>query len=350
MKKIILLLLALLLLFGCGSDQKKTESEKSAEDSLSEEIPNNFVAAEVEADEAFDLSYIYPNNKKIRYKLTSIATSNQKITADSTVENNISQTTEYFFLLESKIQDEQTTNFDLTVESISMNANYNGDIIKYDSKQLNDEETNQRFAEYSALPNVKFTAKINTQGRILEIGNTDGIVDRYLEIQQAQSITAEEKSQLKSQLIEQVLQPMTQNLFKYMPGKETKVDSSWTLTYGTEMGLYKLTNSAKSKLTGIVKENDNLIAKINTDLNVSYQGDGFIKQGDVSYQFEQPKISGNAITYFNLAEKVIVKSELTTKTEMNVFVTANNPNVGIETATRNDLSVNRNYLELISIE
>lgn len=350
MKKIIITIVTLLFIIGCGSEGEKTESAKKGDGTITEETPTNFVAAEVSKDEAFDLSYLFPTGKKIKYKLTSVVTSNQKITADSTIENDVSQTTEYIFNLDAEQLDEEVSMIELNIESIKMNANYNGEIIKYDSREINDEETNRRFAEYSSLPNNQFWATLNKEGRIIDIGKTEGIINRYLEIQQAQSITDDEKNQINLQLKEQVLQPISQNLFKYLPGRKTKLDSTWTLTYGTEMGLYKLTNIASSRISDILKENDNLIAKINTDLSVTYEGDGFIKQGDVSYQFERPKISGNAISYFNLDERIIVKSELTTTTEMNVFVTADNPNTGKETATRKDISVNKNYLELISVE
>ena len=351
MKKMIVIALAVLFLFGCGSDEKKNETDQSAnsQNAEVEGTDSEFSAApDVDMDASFKLTYSIPAGEKLKYKLTSVATTNQKIQADSIIENNVSQTIEYIFNLESKGQKENSTILDITIESINISANYNGELLGYDSKQLNDEETNLKFSEYSSLPNKTFQATINQQGRILAVKNIDEIVNAYLKIQKAESITTEEKAQLTTQLSEQALQPLVQQMFRYIPENETKIDSSWDLVYGSPMGLYELTNTARSTLRDVVKKGDDLVAKITTELSVTYKGDGFIQQGDVSYQFEKPKITGNAVTYFDIDRNIVLKSELTTKTEMNVLVTAKNPNAGMENATRADLSVNRNFLELIS--
>ncbi|WKZ71009.1 MAG: DUF6263 family protein [Melioribacteraceae bacterium] len=351
MKKLFVLLLSLMIFISCGSDEKKNESgNDNTESQSSIEAPGEFEAASgIDRNEAFALNYEIPQGQKMTYKLTSVATTNQKIIADSTITNEVSQTLNYIFNLESLGQADNNTRVKISIESVEISANYNGEVVSFDSKAINDEQTNLKFAEYSSLPNQSFDVVINNQGRIVEVNNITGIVDRYLEIQQAPAIKPEEREQINSQLKEQALKPLVQQLFRYLPEKETNIDSTWDLVYESPMGLYNLTNTATSTLRDVVQKDDNLVAKITTDLNVTYEGDGYIKQGEAAYQFEEPKIDGNAITYFNIEKNIVIKSELTTTTEMNVVVTAKNPSGVTETARRSDLSVNRNFIELLKV-
>ncbi len=350
MKKIFIVILALLLIIGCGSDEKKNETEGnlSTDTMKTDELPAEFTAApDVDKESSFNLAYSIPAGEKLTYKLTSVVTTNQKIVVDTTMENEVTQTINYIISVVSKGQENSNTKLDITIESINISANFNGEILEYNSDKENDPETNLKFSEYSAFPKNTFQATINPQGRLVDVSNIDAIINKYLKLQSAPSIKDEERSQLNEQIKEQAVKPLVQQLFRYMPENETKIDSSWDLSYGSPMGLYTLTNTATSTLQDVVKKDDELIAKIGTKLSVTYKGDGYTKQGDVTYQFEKPKISGNATTYFNLEKNVVVKSELVTKTEVKVLVTSENPETGTETAKRTDLSVNRNYIELI---
>ncbi|MDZ7767066.1 MAG: DUF6263 family protein [Melioribacteraceae bacterium] len=348
MKKLIIAVIFIFLFYSCGSNEESKDQPSEAK--TSEEQLVEGVEASVSKDREFDLSYSFEDGQTTKYRLNSSTITNQRIeSGDSIVSNEVNQSSEYEFELKTLSQNNEEIKFELNINSVMVKADYNGEIVEFNSEVQNTEETLQKFPEYASFPNNKFEIIINKQGRIVDVMNVDKVVSRYLEIQKVPTISEEERQQLTGQLIDQALQPLSQQIFKYMPETTVKVDSSWTLSYPSELGMFKLQNNAVSKLNTVLDQDGKLIAKISTNLFVDITGDGEFTRGDVKYNFDKPEINGEADTYFDIERGLVTRSRSTTESRTLLLIEASNPEVGRETAQRIDHTINTNDLELIEV-
>jgi len=345
MKKLLAIILALFLIIGCSSDEKKENNEGS--ENVSE---HNFITDAAVKNRTFDLSYKFPKGEKLSYKLTSVAKTTQKVETDTLVTQEVTQTIDYLFDIESLGKDGDNYNLKVEIKSIKLNTNFNGETLSYDSENSEGNSNPKDYAEYAALAHTNYNVTINPQGTILQVDNVEDVINNFLKIKEVPSITDEERTQFRQQMKSQAIQPLTQQMFKYLPEVDIKVDSTWSMSYQSDLGVYKLNNTATSSFKGVQEKDGDSLAVIKTDLAVEPEGDGNISQNNIQYSFSEPKVSGFADILFNISGGYIVKSESTSQTEMNLTVTGNDPTVGQQTAHRTDFAVNKNYLELIGVE
>lgn len=348
MKKLLAVILTFVFLVGCGSDKNEnTQDEMSEAQSFDSE---KMISDDVVKEKLFELSYNFPKGKKLRYKLTSVATTDQKIESDTVINQEVTQTIDYLFDIESFGKVNDNYKLKVSIKSIKLTTNFNGETLSFDSENIENNSNQKDYAEYASLANTSYDITIDRQGTILSVDNIEEIIDNYLRIQEIPSITDEERTEFREQMKSNAIQPLTQQMFKYLPDKRIKINSPWTLNYESDLGVYKLKNTATSIFKGIQKDNEDSIAVIKTDLSVIPEGNGSITQNNINYQFSEPKVTGFAHILFNIEEGYIVQSESTSQTEMNLFVTNNDATTGPQTATRSDFAVNKNYLELLSAE
>lgn len=345
MKKLLAVILTFVFLVGCGSDENNDSAAESK--NISEE---NLISDASIKEKAFALSYKFPEGKKLTYKLSSVANTNQKIESDTVINQDVTQTIDYLFDVESLGEVDDNYKLKVSIKSIKLNTNFNGETLSFDSEDIENTSNQKDYAEYASLANTSYDITIDRQGTILSVDNIEEIIENYLRIQEIPSITDEERIEFREQMKSNAIQPLTQQMFKYLPDNKIKIDSPWMLNYESDFGVYKLKNTVTSTFKGIQKDNEDSIAVIKTDLSVIPEGNGSITQDNISYRFSEPKVTGFAHILFNIEEGYIVKSESTSQTEMNLIVTNNDVTNGPQTATRSDFAVNKNYLELIGVK
>lgn len=143
MKKIIFIVSLSFLIAACSGDEKKTISEKE-NGAINEKITDSQaeeVEASVSENETFNLAYRMEEGRSAKYKLTSVAITNQSIESrDSNIVNEVKQTTEYIIDIGVNKSNADGMNLDINISSVKITANFNNDILEFNSEDDNTAE------------------------------------------------------------------------------------------------------------------------------------------------------------------------------------------------------------------
>ena len=342
----LLILSVFAIAFGCGKKDDKKPEVKQEQNSINTEAYNNLEKVNLGGN--VTLKYQFKKGDKFSYRLTTITLSNQTIQADSLINNKSNQTTTYTFDFNvNNIGKDNVADVGVTISSMKIDANINGQKVVYDSKASNSPQTKAQFVEYETITNTPFKAKIDAQGNVLDILGIDKILNKLLAAQPSkQKLTADQKNNL-SRSIAQVLQPITQLIFKEVPDKPLSKDSSWTKQYPGNLAVFQMTNTAKYTVQDFVKVNGVTAAKLGAALSVKWSGNKQASENGITYNFSDPKINGGGIILFGVDNGKIIKSETSTNVEMNVVIESKDASQKTKKTTRKDVTSNRNIVELI---
>ncbi|MFH0735410.1 MAG: DUF6263 family protein [bacterium] len=333
MKK-ILILFVVVLFVSCG----KNESNKT----------NNQKADVVNiGKESVSIQYKFKRGDKFSYKMTTVAATGQTLKTDTTMSTELNQTVEYVFDFDIvDVDADKIAEFNVTIRDIKVDATANGKKFSYKSGNEIKEEDKKNFVEYEAMYKIPFRIRVNNIGEVVEVSRTNKIVDNIIKLQGAgDSISVQEKQQFAANLNEGAIKPLVQQFFRRIPTTKINVDSSWVFKYPSSIMVYTIENSTVYKVKNFEKINDELIAKISLDLQVTWKGKNKMTDRGVNYSFGDPKISGSGAILFNLDRGLLQKSNTNTKLEINILMQASVPKP--MTATRKDFTLNTNSIELI---
>ncbi len=346
LKKYFLLLLAFALASGCGKKENKEAEVKQNQNAVNVEAYNNLEKVNIGGN--VTLKYQFKKGDKFSYRLTTITMSDQTIHADSVIKSKSNQTTYYTFDFNVKNVDKNNVaEIQATISSMKIDADMNGQKVVYDSKANNSPQTKAQFVEYESITNSPFIVKIDPKGNVVDVTGMDKVVDKFLAAQPPkQKLTADQKSNLVRS-IAQVLQPITQMIFKEVPDKPVAKDSSWVRQYPGSLAIFQMTNTAKYTVQDFVKVNGLNAAKINASLNVKWSGNKQGSENGMNYTFSDPKITGGGIILFGVDNGKVIKSETSTNVEMNVVIESKDSSQKTKKTTRKDVTSNRNIVELI---
>lgn len=346
--KIMLLLVLIVfsfVLISCGDDKS------SQKDSTAKESEPEIVVNEKYLDSTYELRYNFPEGKKLSYKLTSVANTMQTVNeGDSTVTAEVNQQITYIFDINSLGKTGNNYKLNVNINSLHLKATYQDEVIEYNSDNENDAASKRKFPEYASLPNSPYTVIVDPEGKIQDVTDFENIIDKYLEVQNVPAIDDEQRDELRLQMKEGAVKPLTQQLFKHLPGNKVGIDSTWEHTYDSGMGVFKLINTAESKFVNINEDQGDKIARIKVGLKVKVEGEGDVSENGINYSFSEPKVTGDGESYFNIDKGYLVKAETSTRIEMDLAVSGNDPQQGIINASRLDITENKNYVELLSSE
>ncbi|HRI47911.1 MAG TPA: DUF6263 family protein, partial [Ignavibacteriaceae bacterium] len=231
MKKLSLFFILFALLYiGCG------EKENNQNVPVNEEALN-FDSTELKASSIdpnsvglVKLNYNLKKGESYNFRLTSIADDNQKIVADTTLEQKVVQTITY--LIKGKVlevESDGVSEIEFNFNSIKLTADANGKKYTYISGAKLDSLDKERYIEYEALVNNPFTVRLDKSGDILDIFRADKIVNKLLELRNMKdSVSADDKKLLQQDMVEGALKPMVAQVFRKFPTNDVSKDSSWT--------------------------------------------------------------------------------------------------------------------------
>ena len=348
MKKLIALALLLIPLFiGCN----KSEEPKKEEKALSTTFDSSDIKTVPMTEASFssiDLRYTLKKGNEYHYRLTSITDDDQSIVADTSVSQKIKQALTYLLKLSVKdIDKDGVMEIEFIFNSVKLDASGNGQSFSYESGSTLSEDEKSRYADYEAIINNPFTARIAPKGEILEFFRTDRIANKLLELKGLQdSVSLEEKKMLQQQISEGALRPLLTQIFRKLPDQQVKKDSAWTLTNApAQLPFFEMTNSIKFKIIGFEKYNENNLAVIDAGLSSTYKISERAKQAKVTVK--SPSYSGEGKIYFNLSKGLVERSKTNLYLRIEMSMMAPNRTGGMQKVTQKQYTKTTNILELL---
>jgi len=346
MKNLIIVLLAALLFMSC------TKKEKPVEKRITGTADTSGVLQTVKDEtppKDVSLSYILKKGQQFTYRLTSISSSIQTIISDSTMQQNLKQTINYLFQFTvNDVEPDNIMDLNVNLQSVELDATVNGQKISYQSGSKMDSLDRMKFIEYESVVHNPFSIRINPKGDIIDIFKVDKIVTKYLTMQGLiDSLNTEQKKQFRENISETALKPLMAQIFRILPKHNVGIDSLWTNTYISQIGVFEVTNTAKYKLTGFEKLDDERLAVIDAGLDIKSKGKEKATEKGINYEFKKPEATGSGTIYFNINKGCIEKSKTTTTLKMSLKMNMPKSPRGPMKATRNDYIENTNILELL---
>ncbi len=326
MKYIKYFVLAAFLFVGCGNKSEKNEDVKKPQDNFQYDTSDVKTTPVENPNESFLLRYNFEKGKDYKYRITNISEDHQTIKADTTVSQNVKQTIIYLVNLNLNSTDQDSVNeFNCTISSVKLDADANNQHFSYQSGVTKDSAELDKYVEYEALINNPFALRISKTGEILEIFRADKIVSKFLDMKGfADSVTTDEKLQLRQNIVDGAIKPLMVQLFRQIPENQTAKDSAWSFTQPpSQFMVFKMQNTYKYKITGLEKMNSDKIAVINATLDTKVEGKTKITERGANYEFEKPKTTANGKIYFNVTNGMLQKSK--TQTTVDVSFTMEMP-------------------------
>ncbi len=346
MKKLIWLLLITVTFVGCGKENKNSDNT-SGEDSTTAE--NRIVPSSIDKAAKYDLKYKFKKGDRYDYALTTITNTNQTVSSDTLVNIDVIQTIKYKFAIDIlSVSSDKIADVSINIGSIDLKASYNGQTVTYNSNMVLPDDEKMQYLEYETLKNSTYKAKINDKGQILNIYFLDKIIERMAAIQKyEQKLTDQEKAGVAENLSALLIKPLTQHLFRILPEKEVAIDSSWQYRYPSSLATFQIENIASFRLANVFEIDNNKIAEFSAALNIKASGDNTYTEKNIHYYFDKPVVTGSGTIRFNIDTGQLVNSNTTTRIETQGIVEATDDKGKTEKASRKDITVSTNIIEII---
>lgn len=298
-KTIIFGIILSILAFGCKKDTEKKEPESPAK------IIDTTNIKPIEVKESISLTYDLKKNTTLKFKLTTYQKTSQVLQLDSLISGYLEQNVEY--LVNASIK-EKESNGNLTIDfyvdkviadiksSTGESLNYNSDNPPTDSLKKLQTKT------FDVIAKANFSARISPTGEVLDIYRTDSIIDKLI-ADAPRKPTTEERFQITNDVSQGLLRPLIQQIFRNVTDKKVNVDSSWTQNYPTQLSVFEIENTAKYTVKKIFESNGNKLVEIEGLLTINAKGKQNYTEGNISYKFYKPKVTGTSKSYFDLDKK-----------------------------------------------
>jgi len=315
MKKLFLILLTGLIIYGCGENKndQKPEVQKDQFSFDTTDIKANPVE---NPNESFYMRYKFSKGKEYKFRLTAISKDEQIMSSqDTTLSQGLDQTIVYnITFTPASIDADSTSEMQVVITSIKIDGNYGNEQFHYQSGTTKDSAEINKYAQYESLVQNPFDIRISKVGELLDIFRTDRVVNKLLDIKgYTDSLKSNEKAALKNDITEGVLKPMIGQIFRKVPVDIMAKDSTWKIVQPvSQIMVFQTQNTTFFRITGMEKLNGDLIADIEAGLKTSVSGNNKLSDRGINYEFERPVTSGGGKIYFNINKGLVQKSKLST--------------------------------------
>ncbi len=351
----ILLTISLLSIFIFASCQKE-KSENETKDESPKELTSSFdstalktTAMDANEDQSFLLRYKFVTGETFKYRLTTIAQSEQSIVADTTMSESMSQT--IIFILNFKtlsIDQDSVAELECLFSSINLKASARGNEVTYQSGTQMDSTERVKFAEYESFINNPFNLRIGKLGEILEIYKTDKLMNKFLELRGlSDSLNAQQKIMASQELTNKSIKPLVSQIFREVPSHKMSVDSTWNQKRESmPIMVFQVDYENQYKVASLEMLGDDKLAVVSGSVKTTVIGDPNYTERGVKYDFDKPKSTATGKIYFNVNTGMVQKSRTQSRMENGYRMEMPTPE-GIKKGSAKEISTNVNVIELL---
>lgn len=335
-------LITILIIVSCGKKEENKSEEKNNK-------PSNVQMEKKETGPLLKLGYKFKKGDKFSYRLKTIAHNTEEIKADTTIKNDVKQTSTYKMnFVVKNISDDGIAELETKINKIVAETNMNGQNVKYDSKFIYSTREKIQYLDYEAVKKVPFRIYVNKIGQVVKVDRIKKIMRNILEIQQIpDTLSKTTKEQMRNNIANGTLMPLTQQVFKVVSEDIVGKDSSWTLKYTTPLAVFKVENTALFKISDIKISGKDTLVNIASSLAINYTGQNEVMDKGVKYNFSDPKLNGNGNVEFDQSRGLVKKSESVVNLEMAMMAEGVDSNNQTLQTTKKDFSKNTNIVELL---
>ena len=324
MKNILILLFTSLIILGCETNKQPVKTaDKFAFDTTA--IKTVTVDNPMQA---VQLEYKLKKGKTYKYRLTTITSSKQTIKADTTIVQDVTQKLSYLTNLRTIDVDKSgVMEIEITFTNIKLDAEANGNHFLYESGVTKDSAEVLKYADYEAMLENPFSIRLNKKGELLEIFRADRMLIKLLDLQgYLDSVSTQQKKELKTNLVEGVLKPLIFQIFRKLPTQKVAKDSTWEFTQpASRFMIFVMQNTNTYKFNSLTKMGNDIVAFLSDGMRTKITGDNTFTEKNVTYKFNKPETSAKGEIYFNLTKGCIQKAKRTTKLSMFFTMDAKTP-------------------------
>jgi len=342
LKQLFVLLFTLILIAACGDNKNEPEKILSDKEKYAFDSTDLKLEGIDNSGKPFLMEYKFKKGDKVSYRLTNISNNVQTMIMDTTISQGVEQKIVYLLdLIVNEVDEEGTSEVDIKVNSVKLEATAGAEYFKFEAGKDTSKEDIKKYAEFQSFYNNSFSVRFNKKGDILEIFRADKISNKFLEIKEAaDSLTTEQKSMIRQDLINKLLQPIVTQLIRKVPLKEVYKDSTWQIQQPTIPFLsYQIDYTNTYKVASVEKLDDDRIAVIDAGAIFNYSGQSKANQGGILYTFQKPLSTAEGKIYFDVDKGHQIKSRTKTRFEITYTMEANTP-MGKQKGTRKDLTLN----------
>ncbi len=225
---ITVLLIFAFVMTGC----RKKEDPKTAQVVQAIDSAEVKTTAVNEALTDKQLKYVPQKGSEYIYVLTSIGSDVASIKADTAMENAVqSKVTYKIGITPTEFDEDGTLTLNVAFLGISLEAKSNKEKVSYQSGTKLDSTQKAQFFQYEALVNNSYGARLKNNGEILEIFKTDKIIQKIIDLapNMPKALTPEQKEQVKREVVESVLRPSLQQIFRKLSDAKVSANSNWSI-------------------------------------------------------------------------------------------------------------------------
>ena len=325
MKYLFLFITFILIFTGCSKKESQPVVNKNQYSVDTSDIKTSPVD---NPNEAFTLKYSYEKGNKYIYSVSLISSDKQSMKTDTTISQSLKQNTYYILeITPVEIDQDGTMELNAVINSTKVEAESNGRKFGYESGAVKDSLNNVKFAEYVCLIKNPFSLRVSKAGEILEIFRADKITNKFLELKgYADSLNADQKAGVRKNMVEGLLRPLMNQIFRQVPGHTLAKDSTWSYPQpANQMMVFSVQNTNNYKIQNLEKYNNDKLAVISGSMTTTITGNNKAVNQGVSYNFSKPVTSAGGKIYFDVTKGCIIKSKTNTSIQSHVSMEGPSP-------------------------
>lgn len=351
MKNLLAIILLSILIFSACQKEKSVTEDKSSTETAStfDSTALKTTIIDPSENQSFLFRYKFVTGETFKYRLTTIAQSEQSIVADSTMSDKMSQTIIFILNFKTLSMDEDSVaELECTFSSINLKASAKGKEVTYLSGSQMDSTERVKFAEYESYIDNPFNLRIGKLGEIIDIYKIDKIMNKFLSLRGlSDSLSAQQKVMASQDLIGRSIKPLISQIFREVPEYKMAVDSTWNQKRESRpIMVFQVDYENQYKVASLEMLGDEKLAVITGSVKTTVVGDPNYTERGIKYNFDKPISTATGKIYFNLNKGMVQKSRTESRMENGYRMEMPTPE-GVKKGSAKEIGTNVNVIELL---